>query len=101
MGYAPEWPPPPVTGAARYPLKFRSLLREAYTRGAVGRSVIEQELKLDDGQVDELIEEPRSSAATTRTRNGTSMPHWSSAGLTNTSSGSGDAGPPQLTKGHD
>ena len=56
MGYAPEWPPPPVTGAARYPLKFRSLLREAYTRGAVGRSVIEQGLKLDDEQVDELIE---------------------------------------------
>jgi len=52
----PEWPPPPSTGAARYPLKFRSLLREAYTRGAVGRSVIQQELKLDDTQIDELIE---------------------------------------------
>jgi Zn-dependent peptidase ImmA (M78 family)/DNA-binding XRE family transcriptional regulator len=56
MGYPPEWPLPPSTGAARYPLKFRSLLREAYTRGEVGRSVIQQELKLDDGQIDELIE---------------------------------------------
>jgi Zn-dependent peptidase ImmA (M78 family)/transcriptional regulator with XRE-family HTH domain len=56
MGYPPEWPPPPTTGAARYPLKFRSLLREAYTRGAVGRSVIQQALKLDDGQTDALIE---------------------------------------------
>ena len=38
--------------AARYPLKFRSLLREAYTRGAVGNSVIQQGLKLDDGQTE-------------------------------------------------
>ena len=56
MGYPPEWPPPPSPGAARYPLKFRSLLREAYTHGEVGRSVIQQGLKLDDGQIDELVE---------------------------------------------
>ena len=56
LGYPPEWPPPPSSGRARYPLKFRSLLREAFTRGIVGRSVIEQGLKLDDEQVDELME---------------------------------------------
>jgi hypothetical protein len=56
MGYPPEWPQPPVTGAARYPLKFRSLIRDAYTRGVVGRSVIQQALKLDDAQVEEMIE---------------------------------------------
>jgi Zn-dependent peptidase ImmA (M78 family)/transcriptional regulator with XRE-family HTH domain len=56
MGYPRDWPLPPSTGKARYPLKFRSLLRAAYARGAVGRSVIQQGLKLDDEQVDELIE---------------------------------------------
>lgn len=56
MGYLPEWPPPPGSGAARYPLKFRSLLREAFAHGVVGRSVIQRGLKLYDGQVDELIE---------------------------------------------
>jgi Zn-dependent peptidase ImmA (M78 family) len=56
MGYLPEWPPPPSSVAARYPLKFRSLLREAFAHGKVGRSVIQQGLKLDDGQVDELLD---------------------------------------------
>jgi Zn-dependent peptidase ImmA (M78 family)/transcriptional regulator with XRE-family HTH domain len=56
MGYAPDWPPPPAFGTAGYPLKFRSLLKEAYAEEKVGRSVIQQGLKINTEQADELLE---------------------------------------------
>jgi Zn-dependent peptidase ImmA (M78 family)/transcriptional regulator with XRE-family HTH domain len=56
MGYPPEWPPPPASGAAGYPLKFRSLLKEAYAAEKVGRSVIQQGLKIGTEQAEELLE---------------------------------------------
>jgi Zn-dependent peptidase ImmA (M78 family)/transcriptional regulator with XRE-family HTH domain len=55
LGYPTEWPPPPHSVLARYPLKFRSLLRDALAQGAVGRSGTEQALQLTYDQVDELI----------------------------------------------
>ena len=58
MGYHPddsEWPVPPQNSVlARYPLKFRSLLRDALARGVVGKSSIEQNLKLAYDEIDEL-----------------------------------------------
>lgn len=58
MGYHPddsEWPVPPQNSVlARYPLKFRSLLRDALGRDVIGRSVIEQALKLTHDEIDEL-----------------------------------------------
>lgn len=58
MGYHPddsEWPVLPENSVlARYPLKFRSLLRDALARDVTGRSSIEQELKLSHEEIDEL-----------------------------------------------
>jgi Zn-dependent peptidase ImmA (M78 family)/transcriptional regulator with XRE-family HTH domain len=58
MGYNPadsEWPVPPQHSvAARYPLKFRSLLRDAFARDIAGRSSTQQALKLTHDEIDEL-----------------------------------------------
>ena len=51
-----EWPVPPQNSVlARYPLKFRSLLREALASDVVGRPGIEQALRLTYDEIDELI----------------------------------------------
>jgi Zn-dependent peptidase ImmA (M78 family)/DNA-binding XRE family transcriptional regulator len=59
MGYHSddsEWPVPPQNSVlARYPLKFRSLLREALASDVIGRSGIEQALRLTYDEIDELI----------------------------------------------
>jgi Zn-dependent peptidase ImmA (M78 family)/transcriptional regulator with XRE-family HTH domain len=57
MGFAPDWPPLPGAVTDRFPLRFRSLLREACARGKVGESVIQQALKLTAEQAEELVEE--------------------------------------------
>jgi Zn-dependent peptidase ImmA (M78 family)/DNA-binding XRE family transcriptional regulator len=58
MGYHPddsEWPVPPQNSVlARYPLKFRTLLRDALAGDIIGRSGIEQALKLTHNEIDEL-----------------------------------------------
>jgi Zn-dependent peptidase ImmA (M78 family)/transcriptional regulator with XRE-family HTH domain len=58
MGYDPAgcgWPVLPQNSLlARYPLKFRTLLRAALHRGDVGRSVTERALGLTHEQIDEL-----------------------------------------------
>jgi Zn-dependent peptidase ImmA (M78 family)/transcriptional regulator with XRE-family HTH domain len=58
MGYNPddgEWPVPPQNSVmARYPLKFRSMLRDALAHDIIGRSSIEQALKLTHDEIDEL-----------------------------------------------
>jgi Zn-dependent peptidase ImmA (M78 family)/transcriptional regulator with XRE-family HTH domain len=57
LGYPVDggWPSPDTSLPFRYPLRFRSLLREALDRGDVGRSSIQQALKLTDNEIDELI----------------------------------------------
>lgn len=58
MGYHPddsEWPLPPQHSVLeRYPLKFRSLLRDAHARGVIGSSSIQQALQLTHDEVEEL-----------------------------------------------
>ena len=58
MGYHPddsEWPALPRNSVlARYPLKFRSLLCDALAREVIGRSGIQQALKLTHDEIDEL-----------------------------------------------
>lgn len=59
MGYNPddsEWPIPPQNSVlARFPLKFRSLLREALVSEVIGWSGIEQALRLTYEEIEELI----------------------------------------------
>jgi hypothetical protein len=59
MGYDPAgcgWPVLPQDSLlARYPLKFRTLLRDALEREVIGRSVTEQALGLTYEQIEELI----------------------------------------------
>jgi Zn-dependent peptidase ImmA (M78 family)/transcriptional regulator with XRE-family HTH domain len=57
MGFAPDWPPLPGAVTDRFPLRFRSLLREACAQGKVGESVIQQALKLTAEQAEQLVEE--------------------------------------------
>lgn len=57
MGLTPDWPPLPGSVADRFPLKFRSLLREACVRGDVHESVIQGTLKLTLEQAEELVKE--------------------------------------------
>jgi hypothetical protein len=58
MGYSPddsEWPVLPHRSvAARYPLKFRSLLRDAFARHVVGKSSTQQALRLTHDEIEEL-----------------------------------------------
>jgi Zn-dependent peptidase ImmA (M78 family)/transcriptional regulator with XRE-family HTH domain len=58
MGYNPEdseWPLPPENSVLeRYPLKFRSLLRDAHARGVIGNSSIQQALQLTLDEAEEL-----------------------------------------------
>jgi Zn-dependent peptidase ImmA (M78 family)/transcriptional regulator with XRE-family HTH domain len=58
MGYDPAdggWPTPPQDFLlARYPLRFRSLLRDALACGRAGRSVTQQALGLTHEEIDEL-----------------------------------------------
>jgi Zn-dependent peptidase ImmA (M78 family)/transcriptional regulator with XRE-family HTH domain len=60
MGYHPddsEWPVRRQDSVlARYPLKFRSLLRDALAQDVIGRSGIEQALKLTPDEIDELTD---------------------------------------------
>jgi Zn-dependent peptidase ImmA (M78 family)/transcriptional regulator with XRE-family HTH domain len=49
------WPSPDSSLAFRYPLRFRSLLREALSDDAIGKSTSQQALKLADEEIDELI----------------------------------------------
>lgn len=60
MGYHPddsEWPLPPQNSVLeRYPLKFRTMLRDAYARGVIGKSGIQQALQLTHDEVQELTE---------------------------------------------
>lgn len=55
LGYRPEWPPAPSSVATHYPMKFRSLLRDAFARGEVGKSVIQQVLRINCDEEEELI----------------------------------------------
>jgi Zn-dependent peptidase ImmA (M78 family)/transcriptional regulator with XRE-family HTH domain len=56
MGITPDWPPLPGSVADRFPLRFRSLLREACALGEVDNSVIQENLGLTSGQAEELVE---------------------------------------------
>ena len=55
MGYPREKPPAHDSVLARYPLKFRTLLRDALAQSIVGMSSTEQALKLHCDQIEEFI----------------------------------------------
>jgi len=55
MGYSREKPPAHESVLARYPLKFRTLLRDALAQSIVGMSSTEQALKLHYDQIEEFI----------------------------------------------
>jgi len=56
FGYPSERSPSQHSVLTCYPLRFRSLLRDALARGEVGRSSTEQTLRLTYEQVDELTD---------------------------------------------